>query len=278
MQHIYKKIKEALAEIYPDNETVSLSRLIIEHISGQSFTSFLSDKNNKITPAQEEKIDHIIERLITHEPIQYILGETEFFGLPFVVNENVLIPRPETEELVETILSEHKDSKVKILDIGTGSGSIAIALKKYLPNASIEAWDFSEKALDTARLNAKKNNTNIVFKKVDVLSDYPETEKFDIIVSNPPYVLESEKQVMNENVLDYEPYSALFVPDNNPLLFYVRIADIATKLLKREGKIYLEINQAKGAETKQMLEEKKFKNVVIIKDISGNDRIIKADY
>ena len=210
--------------------------------------------------------------------ILIILEETEFFGLPFFGNKNVLIPRPETEELVELILSENSGRSIQILDIGTGSGAIAIALAKHMKDAKITAWDISFKALDVAVSNSKANSTDISFKRVDVLGNYPTDQKFDIIVSNPPYVLESEKEDMNKNVLDYEPHSALFVPDNSPLLFYERITDIAKQLLNPNGKLYFEINQAKGPETKSMIEEKGLKNVSIIKDISENNRIIRANY
>lgn len=278
MQMIIKKIEKALSNIYPDYEVSSLIRIIIQHVVGQPLPTFLLDKNRKISPSQELKIDKIVERLQAHEPIQYILEETEFFGLPFFVNKNVLIPRPETEELVELILSENSGRSIQILDIGTGSGAIAIALAKHMKDAKITAWDISFKALDVAVFNSKANSTDISFKRVDVLGNYPTDQKFDIIVSNPPYVLESEKEDMNKNVLDYEPHSALFVPDNSPLLFYERITDIAKQLLNPNGKLYFEINQAKGPETKSMIEEKGLKNVSIIKDISENNRIIRANY
>lgn len=279
MQNIIENIKESLSGIYSEHEITSLTKLIVEHVTGQALPLFLSDKSKKITSEEEQKIKKIVERLQTSEPIQYILGETEFFGMPFVVNENVLIPRQETEELVELILSENKNrAEMKILDIGTGSGAIAITLAKHMKNADISAWDISYKALDTAVFNSKINSVNIFFKRIDVLESYPVDEKFDVIVSNPPYVLESEKKTMERNVLDYEPHSALFVPDDNPLLFYIKIADISQQLLKPDGKLYLEINQKKGQETKAMLIEKGFQNVAIIQDISGNDRIIRTDY
>lgn len=276
MQDIIQNIRKALSEIYPDSEASSLTRLIIEHTTGSSLPIFLSDKSKKITSSQKLIIDKIVARLSKHEPIQYIIGECEFFGLPFVVDKNVLIPRPETEELVELIINENKTDNLRILDIGTGSGAIAIALKKHLRNSYLEAWDFSDEVFSVSKNNAEKNNTDITFRKVNILEEYPTNHKFDIIVSNPPYILESEKEDMNQNVLDFEPHSALFVPDSAPLLFYERIADIAKELLTSNGKLYFEINQAKGKETVMMLEGKGFSDTMLIKDLSKNDRIVTA--
>lgn len=278
MQDILQNIRKSLSGFYPDNEISGLVRLLIEHVTKSSMPALLSDKNTKITSEEVLKIDKIVERLQRFEPIQYILGETEFYGLPFTVNQDVLIPRPETEELVELILNENKESKPRILDIGTGSGCIAVSLQKLLPNASVKGWDISEKALAVAALNSKSNSVNVTFNQVDILSDYPTNHSFDIIVSNPPYVLDSEKTDMHANVLEYEPHTALFVADNNPLLFYNRIADVAIQLLTDGGKLYFEINRAKGQETIKMLENKKFSEIRLIKDISGNDRMVRAQY
>lgn len=278
MQDILQNIRKSLSGFYPDNEISGLVRLLIEHVTKSSMPALLSDKNTKITSEEVLKIDKIVERLQRFEPIQYILGETEFYGLPFTVNQDVLIPRPETEELVELILNENKESKPRILDIGTGSGCIAVSLQKLLPNASVKGWDISEKALAVAALNSKSNSVNVTFNQVDILSDYPTNHSFDIIVSNPPYVLDSEKTDMHANVLEYEPHTALFVADNSPLLFYNRIADVAIQLLTDGGKLYFEINRAKGQETIKMLENKKFSEIRLIKDISGNDRMVRAQY
>lgn len=278
MQDILQNIRKSLSGFYPDNEISGLVRLLIEHVTKSSMPALLSDKNTKITSEEVLKIDKIVERLQRFEPIQYILGETEFYGLPFTVNQDVLIPRPETEELVELILNENKESKPRILDIGTGSGCIAVSLQKLLPNASVKGWDISEKALAVAALNSKSNSVNVTFNQVDILSDYPTNHSFDIIVSNPPYVLDSEKTDIHANVLEYEPHTALFVADNNPLLFYNRIADVAIQLLTDGGKLYFEINRAKGQETIKMLENKKFSEIRLIKDISGNDRMVRAQY
>ena len=278
MQDILQNIRKSLSGFYPDNEISGLVRLLIEHVTKSSMPALLSDKNTKITSEEVLKIDKIVERLQRFEPIQYILGETEFYGLPFMVNQDVLIPRPETEELVELILNENKETQPCILDIGTGSGCIAISLQKHLLEASVTAWDISEKALAIAALNSKSNAVNVSFNQVNILSDYPTDYSFDIIVSNPPYVLDSEKTDMHANVLDYEPHTALFVTDNDPLLFYNRIADVAIQLLVNGGKLYFEINRAKGPETTKMLENKNFSEIRLIKDISGNDRMVRAQY
>ena len=269
-------IKETLNTYYPESEISGFMRIIIEYITGKSYPQASID-NAELTQEQQSKLSSILGRLRTYEPIQYILEETEFFGLPFFVNENVLIPRPETEELVELILSENTSSELRILDIGTGSGAIAIALAKHSKNAFVSAWDISFKALDVAVLNAKTNTVDISFKRVDVLSDVPADNKYDIIVSNPPYVLESEKDLMEQNVLDYEPHNALFVPDSEALLFYNRIADIALHLLHPKGKLYFEINQAKGQETMAMLESKGFVNIALFQDLSKKDRMVRAE-
>lgn len=275
MQDTITYIKEELNAYYPESEISGFIRIIIEHITKKSYPQTLLERP-QITDGQKETVSLIVERLKTYEPIQYILEDTEFFGLPFYVNKNVLIPRPETEELVELILSENSETGLIILDIGTGSGAIAIALAKHLKNARVNAWDISHKALDIAVLNSKKNTVDISFKLVDVLKDYPQSEKFDIIVSNPPYVMESEKAVMEENVLAFEPHLALFVPDNKALLFYERIADVALEILNKNGKLYFEINQAKGDETVKMLQDKGFSDVELFQDLSKKDRMIRA--
>lgn len=262
--------------MYPDTEISALCRFIIEHVTGNPFSNFLVDKSKKLTGNEQDEIKKIIDRLIKNEPLQYILGETEFYGLRYVVNTNVLIPRPETEELVDLIINENKNTHKTILDVGTGSGCIAISLKKNLPECEVNAWDISPKAIETATLNSKTNNTDIKFKLVDILEYQPQSEKFDIIVSNPPYVLEDEKKSMDKNVLDYEPHSALFVPNNDPLLFYRKIAEFAKKTLNTNGLLYFEINSAKGQETVDLITELGFSDTVLIKDIEGKNRIIKA--
>ncbi|MBP8157129.1 MAG: peptide chain release factor N(5)-glutamine methyltransferase [Flavobacterium sp.] len=233
---------------------------------------------------------NIVSDLKSHKPIQYILGETEFYGLPFLVNENVLIPRPETEELVALIIKEGKgkreEGKVRILDIGTGSGCIPIALKKNLPNAEVYAVDVSEKALATAKKNSELNDVKVNFINVDILkindlkqlptSNFQLPTFFDIVVSNPPYVRNLEKAEIHPNVLEFEPHLALFVEDNDALLFYRKITELAKKNLNLNGQLYFEINQYLGKETLALVESFGFKNVKLIKDIYGNDRMISA--
>lgn len=275
MQKAIAYIKEVLNTYYPESEISGFTRIIIEYITKQPYPqAILSGK--ELTQKQQDSLAAIVERLKNDEPIQYILEEAEFFGLPFFVNKNVLIPRPETEELVELILKENQDTKLSILDIGTGSGAIAIALAKHMKEANLSAWDFSHKALDIAVLNSKANTVDITFKLVDVLKDYPSDQKYNIIVSNPPYIMEKEKAGMDKNVLDYEPHSALFVPDDRALLFYERIADIAKDILADKGKLYFEINQAKGNDVVQMLKNKSFTEVSLFQDLNKNDRIVSA--
>ena len=276
MQKTISYIKEYLKAYYPESEISGFIRIIIEHITKRSYPqAVISD--TKLTEEQTYLLHSILYRLKNSEPIQYIIGETEFFGLPFHVTKDVLIPRPETEELVEMILNENKKSGLKVLDIGTGSGAIAIALAKHLEEAYIEGWDISEEALKIATLNAESNAVDITFRNVDVLKSYLTDTKFDIVVSNPPYILEKEKSGMDQNVLDYEPHTALFVPDNNGLLFYDRIADIALDLLEPNGKLYFEINQAKGESTVELVKKKGFINVSLFQDLNKNDRMVRAE-
>lgn len=278
MKDTVSYIRKSLESIYPSAEIQSFVKLIMEHIVNKQYTPF-SLQTSVLTNSQKQEIALIVERLKQHEPIQHILGQTEFYGLPFVVNKNVLIPRPETEELVELIINENKNNpKCNILDIGTGSGAIAIALKKNLPSAYLESWDVSEKALAVAKQNTELNNAQVLLRQVDVLAYEPDmaATKYDIIVSNPPYVLESEKQDMELNVLNYDPHLALFVPDNNALLFYNKIAALGLKMLCPGGKLYFEINRAKGPETQNMLQGLGYHDIEVIKDMSQNNRIVKA--
>jgi len=277
MHNLINYIRQSLVDYYPDSEVSVFIRLIVEHVTGSSLPLLLLDKSTKITKQRTVEIEKIVNRLKTFEPIQHIIGNTEFYGSVFTVDKNVLVPRQETEELVELIIKENRSSEnLRLLDIGTGSGCIAISLKKHMPKAEIEAWDISSKALEVANQNSLLNKTSILFREVDILKDYPTTPKFDIIVSNPPYILDKEKIDMDKNVLDFEPHNALFVPNDAPLLFYERIADVAKDLLHDKGFLYFEINRQMGLKTAKMLYNKNFKNIEIIKDISNNDRIVKA--
>lgn len=224
--------------------------------------------------------DSLLAQLKKEVPIQYLLGKTNFYGLDFEVNENVLIPRPETEELVEWIIKENSkpggSKKIKILDIGTGSGCIAISLAKNLPNAQVYALDVSKKALETAKRNAVNNRVDVTFLLLNILEEEALKSDFDIIVSNPPYVRNLEKEEIKKNVLDYEPHLALFVEDNDALVFYRKIATLAQKNLLENGQLYFEINQYLGREMNDLLEQMDFKDIELRKDIYDNDRMMKG--
>lgn len=287
LKHIFHKELDA---IYGKEEVQSFFYLLIEHYLSVPRIQLTLEPEFTSTKSETDLFFKVLEDLKQHKPIQYIIGETEFYGLPFKVNENVLIPRPETEELVDLIIrchSEHSDeSRPKILDIGTGSGCIAISLAKHLPNAKVYALDVSEKALEIAKFNAKHNNANITFIKADILKlkdsslweDVAERQKgfLDLIVSNPPYVRSLEKAEIKPNVLDNEPHLALFVEDENPLQFYKAITKFAVENLKPKGQLFFEINQYLGNDTKQLLVDANFEDVELLKDLNGNDRMLKG--
>lgn len=277
MQSVLQHIKSELQGLYPETEIKSFSYLIIEKLTGFSRTEILINKNTLFSAEQHNVIESFIEKLKKFVPIQYILGETEFYGLPFNVNESVLIPRPETEELVDWIRNENDCyGNLQILDIGTGSGCIAISLKHEFPNAAVDAFDISETALETAQSNANRNRLEVNFSKVDILNASGVDKNWDIIVSNPPYVLENEKSQIHPNVLENEPHLALFVPDNDPLLFYREIALFAQNHLTGSGKLYFEINREYGKATVDLLSELGFQDIELRKDISGNDRMVRG--
>jgi release factor glutamine methyltransferase len=243
---------------------------------GLSRLDLALDRERELSEAEEEKLNAALQRLRQHEPIQYITGKTEFYGLSFSVNKNVLIPRPETEELVEWILEDCKhQEQLNILDIGTGSGCIAISLAKNLPNSKVTAFDISDEAIKVAQGNAELNEVEVAFLKKDILAVDFLSGKFDIIVSNPPYVRELEKKDMQRNVLEHEPATALYVKDEDPLLFYRKIADLADQNLVPKGKLYFEINQYLGKETEVLLTEKNFQTR-LKKDIFGVDRMLRG--
>lgn len=269
---------EQLSSIFPQTEIDTFFFLLIEeHLAFQRIDLILQPAF-EVPSDKKVLLDKALAQLKKEEPIQYILGKTEFYGLPFNVDKNTLIPRPETEELVEWIITEvEKPQKfVSILDIGTGTGCIPISLKKRLPNANVSAVDVSEKALIIAKKNAKLNETEVSFIHQDILKTEELNSKFDIIVSNPPYVRELEKAEIKNNVLENEPHLALFVEDNNPLLFYKKIADLAKNSLTKTGLLFFEINQYLGKETVDMLKSKGFTKVELRKDLFGNNRMIKA--
>lgn len=276
MKRIIPIIKDRLGCCYPIEETTALTRIISTEILDIPQSTFFLKDDVTLTPRQEMLLYSTIERLKKHEPIQYILGHCDFCGHTFKVTPDTLIPRPETSELVEWIAEEQKGSKVNILDIGTGSGCIAISLSCKLPGCNIAAWDISSGALAVAEENNRNNGSEVTFSQVDILAYQPQCEMFDIIVSNPPYIKENERKSMEANVLDWEPHTALFVPDNDPLLFYRAIAEKALVMLAPGGALYFEINRAHGAETVEMLQSLGYRKTELRKDLAGNDRMIKA--
>lgn len=283
MKKLTHYIQEELNGLYTISEISALTRIIIEEIYGSPAYNINTDKINNLSLSKLRKTEDIVARLKNNEPLQYILGKTEFYSLPFLVTPEVLIPRPETEELVEWILSDSLPEKPYILDIGTGSGCIAVSLAKKTPYATVDAWDNSEKAISVASQNAILNNVKVNFfiqdvLKVnqDLLKEASSTISYDIIVSNPPYICESEKKDIEKNVLHFEPHNALFVSDENPLIFYKRIAEISFAILKNGGKLYFEINRSHGQEIIELLKSKGFSDIELRKDISGNYRMIKA--
>jgi len=273
-------IQKELINYYPKNELLSFTKIIFENVFHMSSVDVIMNENLILSDKEINKLQNIIKRLRNFEPIQYIIGYTEFYNLKFKLTTDVLIPRPETEELVDLIISENNNKKsLQILDIGTGSGCIAVSLAKNLFNADIIAMDISEVALNTAKSNASTNKAKVSFIQQDIL-DFKSINnigKFDIIASNPPYVLNSEKEYMEKNVLNFEPKLALFVEDDNPILFYKAIAKFAKQNLNKKGKLYFEINNKFGKEIKKFLESLEFKNINIIKDINKKDRIISCN-
>ena len=275
VNRIAKHIKENLGSYYPAGEVAAFTRVIATEILGIPQMTFFLKENVELTHEQEATLEDAIKRLQKYEPIQYIQGYSDFCGLRFKVTPATLIPRPETSELVEWVASEATGNE-RILDIGTGSGCIAVSLANKMPQSKVTAWDISNEALAVATENSRSNGTEVLFEQVDILSNRPEEKQFDIIVSNPPYIKENEKSAMHSNVLDWEPHTALFVPDSDPLLFYRTIAKKGLTLLKPGGTLYFEINRAHGAETVEMLAGLGYTGIELRKDFAENDRMIKA--
>lgn len=277
LRTLYKK---ELREIYTSSEIDAIFFRVAEELTGQSRMLFSIGLDQE-WPEEDLKKDLFIlwlMQLKEAKPIQYILGETEFYGMRFFVNSHVLIPRPETEELVEWILEETPDEPIQILDVGTGSGCIPVVLKSRLPKAEVSGLDFSKAALEVAQTNAEYHNLEVNFLEFDFLKgDFNTVPRADIIVSNPPYIAECEAAQIDENVKRYEPSEALFVGDEDPLLFYRRIIEFSKTHLNPEGKIYVEINQHLAGETETLF-KKHFKNVLLKKDISGNYRMLRASH
>ena len=283
------KIKEykghfikALLPFYDEMEAESFFYLLLENKHQLKRIDLALDVDSVFSKSEILNWNAILEKLKIQIPIQYIIGTTHFYGLEFIVDENVLIPRPETEELVDWIVKLNsklsKKKNLKILDIGTGSGCIAVSLAKNIPNSEVFAIDVSEKALAIAKKNAILNKVPVTFLHKNILETKDLNQKFDIIVSNPPYVRNLEKAEIKPNVLDNEPHLALFVPDNDPLIFYKKIAELAAANLNPNGQLFFEINQYLGKETQELLEYIGLKNIELRKDIYGNDRMIACNF
>ena len=280
IKHYRDQFIQELTPLYDAGEAESFLYHILEAKHQLKRVDLALQPDLVFSKAELETWNLILEQLKKEIPIQYLLGSTHFYGLELEVNPNVLIPRPETEELVDWIIQSSKfkvqSSKFKILDIGTGSGCIAISLAKNLPNAEVFALDVSDKALATAQKNAELNQVTIQFIHQSILETEDLGQQFDLIVSNPPYVRHLEKQEIKKNVLDNEPHLALFVEDNDALIFYQKIAELAMKNLNPQGQLYFEINQYLGQETLDLLQEMGFKDITLRKDIYGNDRMIQC--
>ena len=277
MERISSYIKQTLKDAYSPEEVKSFVMLLWCDVLGRNSLDIYLEKDTDLSASEKEQLDDILQRLLRFEPIQYILGEANFCGHKFQVAPGVLIPRPETQELVELIVSENQLETPAILDIGTGSGCISISLSLAIPNASVTAWDISEDALRQASINNKQLDARVTFEQCNVLDELQINDSsYDIIVSNPPYITVNEKADMERNVLEWEPGLALFVSNEDPLLFYRTIAQHALQLLKPKGKLYFEINRAYGQDTISMLSKLGYTDCKILKDFYGNDRFAIA--
>lgn len=269
-------IQEELKDVYPVQEIHNFFVLLSEAYLKMSRLDIVMNPDTVVSAAILTKFTEAFKRLKAYEPIQYIIGETEFFDLNFKVTPDVLIPRPETEDLVRWIIQDQHKTNLDVLDLCTGSGCIAISLSKYLKDATVSALDISTSALAIAKENAENNNANIHFLLKDILASDSLPQHYDVIVSNPPYVRNLEKDLMSNNVLEHEPHLALFVEDDNPLIFYSKIISLSKMHLKPNGTLYLEINEFLGEATQALLDSDSFTNIELKKDIFGKDRMLKA--
>lgn len=278
MDPLIKDIAVSLRAIYPVDEALTIAKRLLCHICDVSPTRLLMEGLPPLTCDHHRRIEEAQKRLLNHEPLQYVLEEEWFCGLPFRVGRGVLIPRPETEFLVDIILRNHSFSRGSLLDVGTGSGCIAVALAKKGMWDKVYGWDISEEALSIARENVERHDVQLQLDQVDILSVNPSdfVESFDVIVSNPPYISPNEAALMRPNVLNYEPHTALFVPEEDPLLFYRVISKFAYIALKDKGSLYFEINSRFGYETCQIIEQNGFEGVHLFCDMEGNERMIQA--
>ncbi len=283
LAELQKIFWQELSTIYDEREARTITKIVFENKLELQAHQMAFERFRILTQEQEKELNKILKRLLTHEPLQYVLEEADFYGLKFKVNKRVLIPRPETEELVEWLLSEVRSpksevrSEIHVLDIGTGSGCIPISLSKNFAQATIEACDISYDALQVGEENNRKLQTQVKFFKHDILLENLSVNKYDVIVSNPPYISVNEKEAMRANVLNYEPHLALFVSGDDDLIFYRKITEQAMLALKQNGKLFFEINEAKGKEMVELLSDFGFVNIELRKDLSGKDRMVKAE-
>lgn len=275
LAQVKRALKDALSPRYGEREAATMARMILMHLKGWDLPHLLADENREASSYIKGRSAEILDRLLHDMPLQYALGETYFYGLTLKVAPGVLIPRPETEELVDIIVKQNQRPDLRVLDLCTGSGAIAAALARNLPFSEVTALDVSPEAVAVARDNFSALKVKVELLQDDVFSWLP-SDNYDIIVANPPYVDESEKVGMEPNVLDYEPHIALFVPDDDPLRFYVRIADMAREALSEGGKLYFEINPRHADELKKMLMAKDFRSVEIVRDVHGRERFCIA--
>lgn len=274
MKRLLSRIDDALGRRYDAQELETIKRALCTELLGVSALAFYTKETLPASSERDSVLESALERLAKGEPLQYVIGSTPFCGLTFRVDSRVLIPRPETAELVEWVVQD-ADSKGSLLDVGTGSGCIAISLANRLPGWKVQGWDISDGALEVARENNRLNGTQVEFRKVDILNSDSDC-RFDVIVSNPPYVLDSEKGQMEDTVLEFEPHLALFVSDSDPLLFYRAIAAFGHRTLNPGGKLYFEINPLKVEEMKDMLMGAGYRDVEVRNDIFGKPRMIKT--
>lgn len=279
LSYLKVKYSDDLTAFYPAEEAKQLVNLLIRHFFNLSRTDLVANSGIRLSESEILTLHFAVKDLKKYKPLQYITGETEFLGLIFFVNPSVLIPRPETEELTQLIIDREKKSSLKVLDIGTGSGCIAISLGKHLHSPAVTAIDLSKEAIQLAAANARKNKSVINLFQFDILdkASWKTLCLYDIIISNPPYVTESDKSSMSENVLNYEPHQALFVPEEDELIFYHAIISFAKNHLVDGGRLYFEINENKGKEIATLIPQQEFKNVEIRNDLTGKNRFVIAE-
>ncbi|WP_462252789.1 peptide chain release factor N(5)-glutamine methyltransferase [Ferruginibacter sp.] len=281
-KELYRNFLVELQTVYDLSEATVITDWVFENMAGIKKADLIKNPLQKIPEPVIKKMMEKKEELLQHKPVQYVMGNTTFYGMQFQVNDKVLIPRPETEEMTNLIINNYRfeQKQINILDVGTGSGCIAVAIKKHLPSSRLIAVDVSESALDIARANAITNKTNIQFTQLDFLDEsrWAELMQFDIIVSNPPYIPGNQKEKMDKNVVNFEPHNALFVPDNNPLLFYKKIAKFGRDHLNYNGKVFVETHEDYAKEVAAVFSASGYQQVIIKKDMFGKERIVIASY